>query len=63
VTSELPVVGKEYEYLGVPVKITRVVPATCEGCDHYVEFVDRWGQHSNCEAGELSPWSKSGATP
>ena len=58
--NDLPIVGKEYEYLGQPVKITRVVPSTCEGCDHYVEFVTRFCEHGNTYAGELGPWGLRG---
>lgn len=60
--DNLPIVGKEYEYLGQPVKITRVVPTTYPGGEHYVEFVTRFGEHSNCDAGELGPWGNHART-
>ncbi len=58
--DELPVVGREYEYLGQPVKVIRVVP--CEGGsagDAHVEFETRFAECSSCNASELTPWGKA----
>jgi hypothetical protein len=50
----LPEVGKEYEYLGSFVRVTRVIPLEGgESEDAYVEFTTRFDEHSSCQAGEL----------
>lgn len=52
--SDLPEVGKEYEYLGNFVKVTRVVPLEGDDpADAHVEFVTRFDERGSCEAGEL----------
>ena len=54
-----PLIGYEYEYLSQPVRITRVVPTTghhIKPGDAHVEFEDRYGNRSSCDAGELGNW-------
>jgi hypothetical protein len=55
--DKLPLIGYEYEYIGLAVVVTRVVP--CNGgrwTDAHVDFNTRYGGCSSCEAGELSKW-------
>lgn len=56
IMQAIPEVGEEYDYLGVPVTVDRVVP--CEGgspADATVEFFTRLGHYGDCLASELTP--------
>lgn len=57
--AEWPLIGYEYEYLGQPVKLTRVCPSRFGGVAHsHVEFETRFGDRSSCDAGELGKWQE-----
>lgn len=53
--ADYPLIGYEYEYLGHPVKVLRIVPHE-KPEDSHVEFETRFAERSNCEAGELRKW-------
>lgn len=57
--ADYPLIGYEYEYIGQPVRVLRVLP--CQGKyvterDAHVEFESRYGDRSSCDAGELGKW-------
>ena len=56
---EMPVVGKEYYYLGTIVKVTRIVPLrNGEPEEATVYFETRFCDYGSCEASELTPRQK-----
>jgi len=54
--SEYPLIGYEYEYLGHPVKVTRVCPSVMGERFSHVEFENRYYERSSCDSGELTLW-------
>jgi hypothetical protein len=55
--ADYPLIGYEYEYLGQPVRLTRVCPSRIGGPDHsHIEFENRFCDRSSCDAGELGEW-------
>jgi hypothetical protein len=60
--ADYPLIGYEYEYLGHPVKVLRVMPHE-KPEDSHVEFSTRFDERSNCEAGELTKWQDTSKLP
>jgi hypothetical protein len=53
--EQLPVVGREYTYLGSPVTVLHVVPLDeGEPSEAHVEFTTRFGEFGECIAARLS---------
>jgi len=52
--NTLPIVGQEYDYLGQPVTVLRIVPL--EGgteAEAYVEFQTRFSEYGECTVSRL----------
>lgn len=58
--NEYPLIGYEYEYLGQPVRVLRVLPTNS---DAHVEFETRFADRSSCDAGELGKWQDTEKKP
>ena len=55
--ADYPLIGYEYEYIGQPVRLTRVCPSRAGGPSFsHVEFESRFGDRSSCDSGELGKW-------